>query len=71
MSGVDNICKLCGGMGSRVVFYPDAGLQFWECQGCGGSGVRSVHGPAVIKIGRGQSRFCFPIGESKVQSDGR
>lgn len=54
---MDDICKLCSGMGTRVVYYRGTGFQFWECQGCGGAGARLVQGPPEIRLGRAQSRF--------------
>jgi hypothetical protein len=56
------ICQICKGMGTRVACYPSpTGFQFWPCQGCGGSGVRFMHGPAEIKLGKAQSGFLKPI----------
>lgn len=59
---MSDICKLCHGMGARVVYYrPPTGFQFWECQGCGGAGVRIMHGPPTIRLGGQQSKFVRPL----------
>lgn len=43
-----NIYRGCKGSGNRVTF---GGRPRWTvCTGCSGTGVRHVHGPAVVVI---------------------
>jgi hypothetical protein len=41
------ICALCRGAGSRFCMQ-NGEREWWDCQACGGTGVRVQFGPALI-----------------------